>query len=92
MTETIDREWADALLRRGVDPRELADRWQVIERLGGAFDALADTADELQGTLGCGIEGQDVREPASAAAAMFDQALAEFSAAATEARRYAGGA
>jgi len=88
----IEGEWAIDVANRGVDPREIEDRWAASERLLGAGDRLYEAMDLLSTSLGVGLEAwRDTRADVAARQAEFDQLLAAFRDRVAEARRYAGG-
>jgi hypothetical protein len=86
----INSEWALNVADRGVDPRELEERWAAAERLLDAGDQLIQATDLLCKALDVGIEAcGDIRADVARRQAEFDQALAAFRDRAVEARRYA---
>lgn len=89
MARHIEGEWAVEVAKRGVDPHELEERWDALERLWGAYEALTEAAERLNGTLGSGVEAwKATRDDVAAERARFEQALAGFRDAGVEAESY----
>jgi hypothetical protein len=87
---SVDGAWAEEVARR-VDPSELRTRWEVIECLHAAEEALGEASDEWRIALGLAIEGNDSRLREAKAQDNFERAVAVFRKSTGLAQRYVAG-
>ena len=74
----MDVEWVGVLLGRGIDPAELASRWEAAERTDLREEELITAIRDLTEAHRHELEGAGNRTPAQTSHSALDSALAGY--------------